>query len=206
MCGVSTTLGTSSSARFTTGSPSNTSSPAAASGPSRNARASAASSTMPPRAMLTSVAPGFIRASCAAPIRWCVCAEYGSTSTTWSEVASSVSSSTRAAPSSASFGAGLRLVYCRRIEKPLARRATAEPIRPMPTMPSVAPCTSAPRNWSQAQRPHLPSRSQRSDSVTRRAVAISSAQAMSAVASVSTSGVLVTGMPRAVQAATSIWL
>ncbi len=58
----------------------------------------------------------------------------------------------------------------------------------------------------QAQRPHFPSRSQRSDSVTRRAVAISSAQAMSAVASVSTSGVLVTGMPRAVQAATSIWL
>ena len=40
---------------------------------SRNAAISAASSTMPPRAMLTSVAVGFISASSAAPIVWCEC-------------------------------------------------------------------------------------------------------------------------------------
>src|SRR4029078_6329372 len=43
--------------------------------------AGAASSTTPPRAMLTSVAVGFISASSAAPIRWCDSALYGTTST-----------------------------------------------------------------------------------------------------------------------------
>ncbi|ABA49248.1 hypothetical protein BURPS1710b_2925 [Burkholderia pseudomallei 1710b] len=68
MCGVSTTFGTSSSAGCTLGSPSNTSRPAAAIRFSRSASASAASSTIPPRAMFVSVALGFISASSAAPI------------------------------------------------------------------------------------------------------------------------------------------
>jgi hypothetical protein len=71
MCGVSTTLGSVSRSGCTLGSPSNTSSPAAAGRPARSAAASAASSTTPPRAMLTSVAVGFISASSAAPTRWC---------------------------------------------------------------------------------------------------------------------------------------
>ena len=71
MCGVSTTLGTVSRSGCTLGSPSNTSRPAAAMRFSRRACASAASSTMPPRAMLTSVAVGFICASSDAPIVWC---------------------------------------------------------------------------------------------------------------------------------------
>ncbi|KEH14629.1 hypothetical protein GY15_04130 [Delftia sp. 670] len=70
MCGVSTTLGTVSRSGWTEGSPSNTSRPAAAMVLSRSALASAASSTMPPRAMLISVAVGFIRAISAAPMVW----------------------------------------------------------------------------------------------------------------------------------------
>ena len=46
--------------------------------------ANAPSSTMPPRATLTSVAVRFIRASCGAPIRWRTSALYGSTRMTWS--------------------------------------------------------------------------------------------------------------------------
>jgi hypothetical protein len=72
MCGVSTALSSASRPARTFGSSSYTSSPAAASRPSRSAAASASSSTTPPRAMLTSTAVGFIRASSAAPIRCCV--------------------------------------------------------------------------------------------------------------------------------------
>ncbi|MDT4877617.1 hypothetical protein FQZ97_1131510 [compost metagenome] len=71
MCGVSTTLGTVNKSGCTLGSPSNTSSPAAAMRFSRSAAASAASSTMPPRAILISVDVGFICASSAAPMVWC---------------------------------------------------------------------------------------------------------------------------------------
>ena len=48
---------------------------------SASAFASAASSTMPPRATLVSVAVGFISASSAAPIAWCDSFEYGMTMT-----------------------------------------------------------------------------------------------------------------------------
>ncbi|MNT58238.1 hypothetical protein D3C72_1956620 [compost metagenome] len=58
---------------------------------SRSATASAASSTMPPRAMLISVAVGFMSAISAAPMVWCDAGEYGTTSTTWSAVLSSSS-------------------------------------------------------------------------------------------------------------------
>jgi hypothetical protein len=71
MCGVSTTFGTFSKSGCTFGSPSNTSRPAAAMRFSPRAAASAASSTIPPRAMLTRVAVGFISANSAAPIVWC---------------------------------------------------------------------------------------------------------------------------------------
>ena len=92
------------------------------------------------------------------------------------------------------------------MENPAARLAVAVPMRPAPTMPSVAPVTSLP---SISRGPHpvkRPSRTYRSPSATRLAAANMRAQATSAVVSVSTSGVLVTGMPRLVQASTSMLL
>jgi hypothetical protein len=87
---------------------------------------------------------------------------------------------------------------------PRARRATAWPMRPKPTIPSVAPWTSAP-----SQRVGLPRAPLALAHValalgSRRAAASSSAKARSAVASVSTSGVLPTGMPRAAAASRSM--
>ncbi len=79
----------------------------------------------------------------------------------------------------------------------LARAATAWPIRPKPTTARRAPRSSRP---SQPRGSHVcqsPSRTARSASGSRRAAASSSAIARSAVASVSTSGVTPTGMPRA---------
>src|SRR5690606_6046974 len=69
-CGVRTTLRSASSFGLTAGSPSNTSSAAEASRPPASAAANASSSTSPPRAMLVSVAVGFIFARAAASITW----------------------------------------------------------------------------------------------------------------------------------------
>src|SRR5438874_2600130 len=91
-----------------------------------------------------------------------------------------------------------------RIAKPWARRATASPIRPMPTMPSVAPWTSCPVNMKGVQPRYLPARRKRSASPSRRAVARSRANAPSAVVSSSIPGANVTGMPRSLAAATSM--
>jgi len=87
---------------------------------------------------------------------------------------------------------------------PAARRATARPMRPKPTMPRVFPDTSRPRNRKGAQSLNFPSRTLLSPSTTRRATARMSVKARSAVASVSTPGVLETGMPRRVAAAMSM--
>src|SRR5690606_35567471 len=108
-CGVSTTLRSASSFGLTAGSPSNTSSAAEASRPPSSAAASASSSTSPPRAMLVRVAVGFIFARAAASITWRVCAEYGRTSTRWSESRSSVSKSTYVARQLLSTPTGSRL-------------------------------------------------------------------------------------------------
>src|SRR5690606_17216641 len=119
-CGVSTTLRQSSRRGFTAGSPSNTSSPAAASRPPWSASASASSSTRPPRAMLVSVAPGFIRASAAASTMWWLPGVYGSTSTRWSASANSASRPTQVAAQSRSTtpGSRRRLWYSTRMPKP----------------------------------------------------------------------------------------
>ena len=91
--------------------------------------------------------------------------------------------------------------YRIRIPKPFARRATAWPIRPKPTIPIVAPWTSGPEQQQRA--PGLPAarrgRSGRPPG-RRRAAAMSSAQARSAVVSVRTPGVLPTATPRRVHA------
>src|SRR5271157_386069 len=77
------------------------------------------------------------------------------------------------------------------ILNPTARRATARPIRPNPTIPSVLPQISAPQSWSRFQPFQLPERASCSPSPSRRATAISSVQAKSAVVSSSTPGVFV---------------
>ena len=83
---------------------------------------------------------------------------------------------------------------------PAARLATARPIRPRPITPRVRPWTSNPRKNSGPQIQGRRARRNRSPSVIRLAAASSSAQVRSAVASVTTSGVLVASTPLAVQA------
>ncbi len=90
------------------------------------------------------------------------------------------------------------------MSKPVARLATACPMRPNPMIPSVAPAKSAPSSMDGPQVFHFPARRNFSASTTRRPAAIISAKAMSAVASVRMPGVLPTGMPRSVAAATSM--
>ena len=78
---------------------------------------------------------------------------------------------------------------------PAARRATARPMRPYPTIPRVAPCTSTPRKspmWKPVQRP---ARRSASASDARRHAARMRRNARSAVVSSSTPGVLHTAMP-----------
>ena len=87
--------------------------------------------------------------------------------------------------------------------KEVARRAVARPMAPGPTMPSVLPRSPVPRSAMKLQRHGSPVRTRRSAAPRPRVVISTRAMAMSAVASVSTPGVLVTTTPRSVQAATS---
>ena len=82
--------------------------------------------------------------------------------------------------------------------------ATARPILPRPMMPSCLPRSSVPSMKSIAQPFQAPRLMSRSPSPIRRAAVRISAQVSSAVASVSTSGVLVTATPRAAAALTSM--
>ena len=74
--------------------------------------------------------------------------------------------------------------------------ATPWPIRPMPRMPNLRPDTSCPIGISSVVSPHWFCRTMRSPHEAPRAAPRISSRAISAVASVSTSGVLVTAMPR----------
>ena len=149
-------------------------------------------STSGPRAVFTRIACGFIRRSCGSPISPTVSGPSGACSETKSERSSSSSSGTPPP----------REVWITSIPNPSARRATAEPIRPIPTMPSVAPLNSSPSRKSGSQL-QPPPRIARSASGSRRAALSISAHARSAVASVSTPGVLPTGTPRSLAAARS---
>ena len=85
------------------------------------------------------------------------------------------------------------------------KSATLPPMRPMPTTPSTAPSSDVPMrrpipNSSRGGRVCISA----SSSAIRRASAVISAMASSAVGIVTHSGVLTTGMPRAVAAATSM--
>ena len=118
----------------------------------------------------------------------------------WTEITSdrrrSSSNSTGTAPvSSSSTGFRVRLWYRMSIPNPTARLATAVPIRPAPTRPRVEPCMSMPLWRSGAQPLNCPPRVNRSDVTIHRAAERMSPQVRSAVASVSTPGVLVTVIP-----------
>ena len=85
-----------------------------------------------------------------------------------------------------------------------ARRASAWPMRPMPTMPRRLPVMRRPSIQVGDQPVHRPSGMTREPSTSRRAVERISAIVMSAVSSVRTPGVLVTVMPRRSALVTSI--
>ena len=85
------------------------------------------------------------------------------------------------------------------MENACARRATARPMRPRPTMPRVAPALrSRPTSMRGPQIHGSPDRTNRSASTTRRVTARIIAKVWSAVASSSTPGVFVTTTPRRV--------
>ena len=160
MCGASSTLGSRSSGlSIGRGSGSVTASAAPPRRPPSRASEMAAWATNCPRAVFTSRAARFIAASSARPSQCRVSALSGTWSETKSDSASSVALSTRTRPSSASSsGRGERLTYSSRIPKPRARRATAAPIFPRPTRPSVAPWTSLPSSRPGSHVFHLPAR------------------------------------------------
>ena len=91
------------------------------------------------------------------------------------------------------------------MRKPRAMFASSRPMRPMPRMPRRLPSKVTPRSCVGAQPSHLPARTMRSPSPARRAAISRRVKAVSAVAKESTSGVLVTAMPRALAAWRSTW-
>ncbi len=91
------------------------------------------------------------------------------------------------------------------MSNPRARRAVTWPTRPIPTMPSRLPVTWVPTMKLGLQSRHSRVRTKRSPSLARRAAPSISMMVSSAVASESTSGVLVTTMPLAFAASRSTW-
>ena len=155
--------------------------------------------------MLIRCAWDCIAASSATPIRWRVAGVAGTASTTTSLCASRSGKPVCRAgqPGSATDE---RLKNATSIPKPkCARRAMARPIRPMPTTPSRLPVRCRPRSCVGCQPVQPPARTSRSPSPARRALISISVSAISAVASVTAPGVLVTATPAARAAATSIW-
>jgi hypothetical protein len=146
---------------------------------------SACSSTTEPRATLTRKPSVPARFSTSAFTRWRVPAPPAAMTTRKSHQAArpvSVGSYWKSTPST-----GRRLWYRISMSKPAARLAMTLPMRPRPTMPSFLPLTrvaSGKLPLSQS-----PRRTKRSDALMPRATSISSANAVSATQSFSTSGV-----------------
>ena len=150
------------------------------------------------------MASGFISSKARASISFRVSSVRAMLTQTKSDCDNTSSNAHCSAPTAAaSSGRGVRFQHNTRIPNPCARRAIAWPMAPNPTMPRVEPNTSMPAIWVGVQVLHSPSLTYSAASTTRRAEDRMSAQAMSAVVSVRTPGVLPTGIPRAVQAATS---
>ena len=154
-CGVATSLGCFRRGRSPGGSLVKTSRAAPASCSFSKASSSASSSTNSPRATLIRRAPGFIMDNCGAEIRFVVPAVSGVCRVMKSDCARTSSSDITATPMrEAKSGATNGSNAMSRIPKLAARRATSEPTRPNPTMPSVLFRTSMPMN---AERCHWPS-------------------------------------------------
>ena len=91
------------------------------------------------------------------------------------------------------------------MSKPRALRAKARPTPPIPTIPSRAPVSCLPTRKAGDQKSHVPDRTVRSPATALRAAPSISIIASSAVASDSTSGVLVTTIPLPRSASRSQW-
>ena len=203
-CGNSTTFSNPNNPSSTTGSRSYTSRPAAKIRFSRNASTSATSSTTGPRAVFTSTAVGFINESSREEIKCRVSPVNGTCTETKSLSRNNSSNETNRAPKESISALARRLLYNTRIPNPLAIRANRDPIRPAPITPIVFPTTLIPKNCNGPHPSHFFARNTRSASPARRAAIISNIHAVSAVASVSTPGVLPTLTPRRLHAARSI--
>ena len=162
-----------------------------------SAATSAASSTMGPRAVLTRIAPSFIRRNSFSPNL----PRVSSVSGAWIDRTSTFernSSELLFTPS---------LSKATHVSSRTPRRAARRPGRCGPCRRSraCAPTSETPRSSCGFQPSHVPERASASPSRSRRATARISAQARSAVASVRTSGVFVTRIPRPRHAARSMW-
>jgi len=200
-CGVRTVLGASSSGESRGGSEAKTSTPAPPSRPSRSASARAASSTIPPRATLRTIAPGRMVAMAAASSRLRVVRVSGTCRVSTSQRAITSARSKSATPWFAAASAVTNGSWpMTSISIARARSAMAMPILPRPTMPRVLPRNSTP---VKAPRFHSPRRSEASAAAMRRATAYSSASVCSAAAIVLPVGALTTVTPARVAASRS---
>jgi len=203
MCGVSTTPATfRRGCSAGSGSCSKTSSAAPPSLPLSTKRATAASSTTPPRAAFTRYAPGFMAASCASPSM----PRVDSVSGTCSETTSPRRSTSSSVPSSMSSPEAFSSVRngskaTTRMPNARARFATSLPMRPAPTSPSVLPYSSVP--WNDL-RSHSPAFMEWSAAGTCRTSASTSAKASSAAEMVLPLGAFSTATPRSVAASRSM--
>ena len=178
-----------------------TSSPAPATMPLRMASASASSSTMPPRAVLTMRMPGFALANRSRPNSPMVSGVFGVWMETKSASPTSSSMLTRRTPMARARSwdtKGSKPMSS--MPKAWARWATSEPARPNPTTPSTLPCSSTPSHFERSQRPAT---SAEWAWGMLRACASNSAMACSATERMFDVGALTTMTPRSVAASTS---
>ena len=193
---------------MTLGSCSNTSRPAPAIFLPFSARTSAASSTIAPRAVLIRNAVFFISPSSRAPIWWRVCGVERLSAARRNRIRAAAgraarrSARPRAPRSPACGAASSRARACRS-----RGRGAPPPCRSARRRRSArwsCPRRTTPSRWRDCPPGNLPARTRRSPSTMRRATASISPKLRSAVASVVTGGTTVTGMRRAVAAATSM--
>ena len=173
------------------GSVSKTSSPAAPRRPLRSATTSAASSTSPPRAVLTRIAPGFMRAIAPALMICAVSGARGTCSDTTSLEPSSASSGMRS-PTAPGFE--LRLAYSTRAPMACSIGARRRGTAPYPTSPTVRPHTSPAWSWNAGGR-FQPARASASRRFARRRAPSISSRVISATAWVFAPGMLQTATP-----------
>ncbi len=201
-CGVTTTRSDPKIGLSVVGSTANTSSAAPPSWPPSSAFASASSSTMPPRAVFTRRAPGFISDSSCSPIRPSVSLVRGRwivTKSAWTSSASSVgitSTPISFARSDETYGS----YAITRMPNAAARCATSPPTRPSPITPIVLPASSTP---SHSARSHRPAVSAACACGMFRACDSSSASVCSAAEITLDCGAFTTITPRRVAASTS---